>query len=231
VNPDPRAGWQWPPLVPDFPLDPEGTALVVVDMQAFTCDRELGWGPVLRAHYPPLYAHYYDRLEGVVLPALVRLLAAFRASGRPRVFLTVGPHLASGADLLRLRGAVDGERVARIGPLGSEVHAVHAPLAPRADEIVLNKVTRSGFTSTGLDQILRNQGVTTLLVGGTLTNSCVETTARDAADRGYRTVMIEDGCLSFDPDSHDAALLAFRRIYGKVQTADAALAAIALPAP
>ena len=52
--------------------------------------------------------------------------------------------------------------------------------------------------------------VASLVVGGVVTNVCVETTARDAADRGYEVVLVDDGCAAFSPEIHEATLLSFQ---------------------
>ena len=61
----------------------------------------------------------------------------------------------------------------------------------------------------------------------TSTNMCVETTARTAADRGFKCVMLEDGCATTDEDLHQATLRSFGRLFGRVETTDAVLAELA----
>jgi len=56
-----------------------------------------------------------------------------------------------------------------------------------------------------------------------VTNVCVETTARDAADRGYDIVLLDDGCAAFSPEIHEATLLSFQGPFGRVRTADEVL--------
>ena len=53
---------------------------------------------------------------------------------------------------------------------------------------------------------------------------CVETTARDAADRGYEVVLVDDGCAAFSPEIHEATLLSFQGPFGRVRTTDEVLA-------
>jgi nicotinamidase-related amidase len=74
------------------------------------------------------------------------------------------------------------------------------------------------FNSTNFDSLLWSKGIKYLLFTGVSTNMCVETTARDGADRGFCCVMIEDGCGASAQSYHDAALITFRRLFGKVQT-------------
>jgi nicotinamidase-related amidase len=101
-----------------------------------------------------------------------------------------------------------------------------AALEPRPGELVVNKTTYGTFTSTGLDHALRSLGITSLVVGGVVTNVCVETTARDAADRGYEVVLLDDGCAAFSPEAHEATLLSFQGPFGRVRTTDEVLAVL-----
>jgi nicotinamidase-related amidase len=75
-----------------------------------------------------------------------------------------------------------------------------------ADEPVLTRNRMSAFNGTGLDALLRNSGVTTVLVAGVWTNMAVEHTVRDAADHGYRAVLVTDATSSINADWHKAAL-------------------------
>jgi len=211
----------WPPLVPPFEPVDRSTALLLVDLQVFDCRRDRGWGPVLAARYPEIYRYYYDRLDAVAIPGLSALLAAWRRHGLPVIHLTVGPNLPDGSDMLGDRSRATGSGVPAIPPHGTPDHAPIAELAPFDGELRLNKTTRSAFTSTGIDAQLRQLGIRQLVVGGVLTNSCVESTARDATDRGYRVTLLADGTASFDRATHEGSLAGFARIFGGVATCDA----------
>jgi len=88
----------------------------------------------------------------------------------------------------------------------------------------VNKTTYGTFNSTGLDHALRSLGIASLVVGGVVTNVCVETTARDAADRGYEVVLLDDGCAAFSPEIYEATLLSFQGPFGRVRRSDEVLA-------
>jgi nicotinamidase-related amidase len=79
-------------------------------------------------------------------------------------------------------------------------------LEARANEPVLIRNRMSSFNGTGLDMLLRNSGVTTVVVAGVWTNMAVEHTLRDAADHGYRAVLVTDAASSINADWHGAAL-------------------------
>jgi nicotinamidase-related amidase len=81
---------------------------------------------------------------------------------------------------------------------------------------VVHKKTFGAFNSSDLDEVLRAHGIDTLVICGISTNCCVETTARDAADRGYGVVIVDEGCADYDEAAHDASLRAFHFNFGRV---------------
>jgi nicotinamidase-related amidase len=101
-------------------------------------------------------------------------------------------------------------------PVGSFEHEIVDEVAPGPGELVLDKNSSSPFNGTGIDQLLRNLGVDTLVLAGVATDMCVETTARDAADRGYNVVVASDATATFYAAHHDASLSALARVFGKV---------------
>ncbi len=214
---------------PPLALDPQTTALVIVDMQEYFLNPASPFSRACERIVPGVLGHLQERGRGVVEPSLRRLLDFFRAHGLRVVYTTVASELPDGRDLMPIfqqrnatsRGAV-GE--AAIPPRGDAWARIVAALEPRPGELVVNKTTYGTFNSTGLDHALRSLGITALVVGGVVTNVCVETTARDAADRGYDVVLLDDGCAAFSPEIHEATLLSFQGPFGRVRTADEVLA-------
>jgi biuret amidohydrolase len=94
--------------------------------------------------------------------------------------------------------------------------AIRREIEPLPGETVVNKTTLSAFTSSNLELVLRQLGVTSLIFTGVSTNCCVETTARDAADRGFACVIVDEAAADYDADSHEAALRAFHFNFGRV---------------
>ncbi|HBY96644.1 MAG: cysteine hydrolase [Ardenticatenaceae bacterium] len=220
---------KWPMYRPSFEVRPERTALLVVDMQNWGVRRDVEMGRFISAHYPAIADYFYSRIEELVIPNIQRLLAGFRARGLAVVYLTVGPELADGSDLSDIIKRRLVKRRKSGGPVampakGHWEHDVVEELQPRPGELVINKTSFGAFNSTGLDQLLRNLGVESLVIVGTATDVCVETTARDAADRSYRCVLVDDACATMDHTAHNAALLAFARSFGMVQSTDDVLA-------
>ncbi len=222
-KPEPPARSDYAKLFnPPFVLEAGKTALVVVDMQYASGSRHHGLGALLRARgEEALGAYRFDRIEGVVVPTILRLLAQFREHRAPVVFLTVGSQLPDFSDLLpSMRGFAQA-----IGnTAGTREHGILEELGPRSGEPVLNKTTMSAFHSSGFERTVQALGATQLCFTGISTNSCVEGTARDAADRGFQCVIVDDACGAAAQALHDATCVNFARLLGRVATADVVLA-------
>jgi len=160
-----------------------------------------------------------------VIPAAVRLIEAFRDESLPVVFTRHGPLLADGSDMIARRRRRDDDALEltsapALWHSGTFEHELIAALAPREGELVVEKNTSSAFNSTGIEWLLRNLGVSTLVVIGVATDMCVETTARDAADRGFNAIIVEDASATFFEHHHRAALSGFARVFGQVWSAE-----------
>jgi len=87
--------------------------------------------------------------------------------------------------------------------------------------MAIHKSSSSPFNSTNIDYVLHNLGVDTLIVTGVLTNGCVEGTVRDAADRSFRVILVEDACAAFTDELHRASINNVRGTFATVKrTAD-----------
>lgn len=210
---------EWPCLVPDFTLAPASTALVVIDMQRCFLEADMGLGALLGARFPSAADYYNSRLNSTVLPNVQRILAAFRRAALRVIHITVGPELPDGSDFSPLRRAANDQadnRFKALFPRGAPEHAIVPEVAPLPGELVLNKITRSAFNSTPLSVTLSNLGIDGLLVCGVQTNACVESTARDAADLGFKCVIVDDACQCFSPVMHNGTMMSFASLFGKV---------------
>ena len=101
----------------------------------------------------------------------------------------------------------------------------HPALKPAPDELVVTKQTVSAFAGTDLDKSLRPRGITTLVLTGVATNFVIDGTARDAVDRGYAVVILEDCCASFNEELHISALQVLSHL-AQVSSADEFLSAL-----
>ncbi|MGB7322571.1 MAG: isochorismatase family cysteine hydrolase, partial [Albidovulum sp.] len=103
-------------------------------------------------------------------------------------------------------------------PKGSWDGKVIDEIAPQGDEIVLPKTSSSVFVSTHIDYILRNLGVTQLVISGLITDQCVESAIRDACDLGYLVTEVTDACLTYDQARHDHSLRTIKGYCRQVTT-------------
>jgi biuret amidohydrolase len=214
---------------PGFALDPRMVALVVVDMQYASGSRDHGLGRGLKARgEEALGAYRFDRIERTVVPTIQRLLAFFRDRGLKLVYLTVGSELPDYSDLLpHMRAFAESAGNTR----GNHEHEILDALAPRPGEAVLNKTTMSAFHSTGFERLVRAWRIEQLVFTGISTNSCVEGTARDAADRGFRCLLVEDGCGAASQALHEATCTNFARLLGRVASSAQVLAELQAARP
>ena len=229
-SPETFAGWPMP--WPQFEVEWGRAALVVVDMQNYGCNPDVGLMRMVSQRYPEIAAYYAPRLTQTAVPNARRLLEGFRAAHRRVVFTRHGPLLADGSDMIARRRRRDAEALAStdtpaLWHRGTFEHEVIAPLVPLAGELVLDKNTSSAFNSTGIEWLLRNMEVETLVLAGMATDMCVETTARDAADRGFNVIVAQDATATFFEHHHRAALSGFARVFGQVWDSARVLASLA----
>jgi nicotinamidase-related amidase len=203
-------------------LDPARTCLVVVDVMYATGSRHTGLGKRLAAQGKLEDAAYrYDRIEQYVIPNTKRLLDFCREHDIRRVFLTYGSEVSDYSDLPEHVRELCRQTRNRVG---EREHEIVDELKPLPNERVFNKLGASPFNSTALDLVLHVYGVDTLLFTGVSTNMCVESTMRDAADRGYGCFLVEDATGADAQAMHEASLTVLQRLFGQITSTDAVLA-------
>jgi nicotinamidase-related amidase len=174
-------------------LMPAHTALLIVDAQHFTCDPACGLGKLAHdGRLFPAVEGYYARVRKAI-PNIVRLLEAGRPSKLLVAFVRTAAQTLDGRDLA--------PRIRDVGvfPLiGSRDAEILPELAPRPGELVLNKPAAAVCTGTGLDELLRNAGITTVVLTGISYDGAIEGTVRSLADRGYGVVVVPDACATYD---------------------------------
>ncbi len=184
-------------------FDPARTALVIIDMQ-----RDF----LLPGGFGESLGNDVSLLQAAIGPCRVALAAA-REAGILVIHTREGhrPDLADAPPAKIARGAPS-KRIGDPGPMGrilirGEIgHDIVDELAPAPGEVVLDKPGKGAFHQTDLEQILRNNAIDTLMVGGVTTEVCVHTTIREGNDRGYRCVALADACASYFPEFHRVGL-------------------------
>jgi nicotinamidase-related amidase len=184
-------------------LDPATTALIVIDLQR---------GIVARQAAPHAASEVVERC--------VRLADAFRE----RNALVVLVHVAFADDRERLKPEADSAQPA--GPLPADWSDIVPEIGPRAGDIVITKRQWGAFYGTALDLQLRRRGIRTLVYGGIATNFGVESTARDAYERGFEQVFVEDAMSGLTAGAHEFAITTIFPRIGRVRSMDDVLAAI-----
>ncbi|WP_024518561.1 isochorismatase family cysteine hydrolase [Bradyrhizobium sp. Tv2a-2] len=207
-------------------LDWTATALVIIDMQRDFMEPG-GFGETL--------GNDVLRLATAVQP-IANLLGMAREMGMLVVHTREGhlPDLSDAPPAKVERGAPS-LRIGDPGPMGRILirgepgHDIIADLYPLDSEVVIDKPGKGAFYATELSDVLQKYGIENLLVCGVTTEVCVNTTVREANDRGYRCVVISDGCASYFPEFHDMGLKMIKAqggIFGWVTDSAAILKAV-----
>ncbi len=186
-----------------FMFQPATTALIVIDMQRDFVEPG-GFGAALGNDVALLQA---------IIPATARLIAAFRVAGLTVIHTREchRPDLSDCPPTKRLRGT-PALRIGDPGPMGriliaGEPGAEIVPeLAPVPGEIVIDKPGKGAFHATDLSQHLEARGIRSLVLAGVTTEVCVQTTMREANDRGLDCILAEDATESYFPAFKAAAL-------------------------
>jgi ureidoacrylate peracid hydrolase len=105
---------------------------------------------------------------------------------------------------------------------GSKGYELWPELEVLPEDLTVEKTRYSAFVegSSELEQVLRARGLDTLLITGTVTNVCCESTARDAMMRNFKAIMVTDGNAAFSDEEHNAALTSFYLVFGDIMSTD-----------
>jgi ureidoacrylate peracid hydrolase len=195
-------------------LDPKTTALVVVDMQ--------------NAFMLPGVAHSLCPMAEKIVPNINRLALAVRAVGGTVVWIKTTytvETLQSWSTLYGMLGPKRSAKRAEALCADSKGHELWPTLDVRPEDLIVEKSRYSAFIqgSSKLAEQLHARGLDTLLITGTVTNVCCESTARDAMMLNFKTVMITDGNAAMTDEDHNASLIGFYLIFGDIMSTDFAI--------
>ncbi len=180
------------------------SALLFIDVQNYAAHRQGGEFKALGdAEFEQRYGYFFHELHVRTLPNMQRLQAACRGAKVEVLYTVIESLTRDGRDR-----SFDFKRSGIHIPKGSWDGKMLAELAPQDDELVLPKSSTSVFISTPIDYILRNLGITHLIVSGLLTDQCVESAVRDACDLGYLVTLVADACATYTPQQQKYALKA-----------------------
>ena len=198
-------------------LDPARTALLVIDMQTAFC------APGAPAEVP---------LARAIVPAINALTGSLRKLGCPVIWVVHANTSRDGrSDWSLFFNHVVGETVrertmAALAP-GQQTIWEELEVSPEDHTVSKNRSSALIAGSSQLERLLRSLGIDTVLIAGTKTNVCCESTARDAMMLDFKTVLLSDCCAALSDDEHRSALENIIQQFGDVLTADEALRKLA----
>jgi ureidoacrylate peracid hydrolase len=204
-------------LHPYSKLDGHKLAFVIVDMQNY----------FLLPEFPAAVPS-----GPATIPAINRLCVAVRAAGGMVVWVQTNSERSDVQLSLHYNETVTPERKRRrmesLDP-ASAGYALHAALDVQPKDVRIQKLCYSAMVqgSSNLKELLDQRGIETLLIGGTATNVCCDSTARDAVMQNYRVIMVEDALSAFTPHEHEWTLQNWMLFFGDVLPASAAAGLIA----
>lgn len=196
------------------------TALLVIDMQYLGAARGAGVFADAEKSGVPLEAqdYYFNTLEETVIPNVKRVLERFREYDLEVIHTRIQSLTQDGRD--RSAGH---KRLGLHAAPGSKEAEFLPEVAPKGDELVINKTASGVFSSTNLYYVLVNMGIDALFVCGVYTNECVDSTIRTACDLGFHVTMIHDCCATVTPELHQATIATLRDRYARVIDTEQAL--------
>ncbi len=189
----------------DINLDPEKTALLVIDVQNTymeekdTSEETKRWQP------------FYSRMNQIVIPNISDLIRECRKRGVEVIFARIACHKQDGRDR-SLSQKKPGFNYLLI-PKNAHEGQIVSELAPTEDDIVVIKTTDSALTGTNLRLMLRNMGISDVIATGIFTDQCVSSTVRSLADESFGVVVVEDCCAAATDELHQHELEIINMIY------------------
>ena len=214
----------------EFDFEPGTTALIVIDMQRDFVDPG-GFGEAL--------GNDVSRLQQAVAPTR-RVLEAARAAGVLVIHTREGhrPDLSDCPPAKLARGHLE-NGIGDPGPMGRILvrgeygHEIVDDLKPLASEPVVDKPGKGAFYATDLEAMLRFRRIRSLVVTGVTAEVCVQTTVREANDRGFECLVLSDCIASYFPEFYEMTLKMVKAqggIFGWVAPSEALLAVLPIPA-
>jgi nicotinamidase-related amidase len=197
-------------------VDTATSALVIIDMQRDFLEPG-GFGEALGNDVSRLQAAVGPLKEVLAAARRIGMLVIHTREGHRPDLTDAPPHKVERGDPATRIGAPG--PMGRILVRGEPGHDIIPELYPLKNEPVIDKPGKGAFYQTDLELMLKNRGITTLFVCGVTTEVCVNTTVREANDRGFRCIVLSDCCASYFPEFHEMGLAMIKAqggIFGSV---------------
>lgn len=189
----------------DIVLSRKRTALLVIDIQNTYLEPKDSDAETRR------WQPFYDRMNNTVIPNNAKLLDWARNEGIEVMFARIACQTEDGRDR-SLSQKKPGFNYLLL-PKDREDSQIVPQLSPQGDEIVVTKTTDSALTGTNLRLMLRNLGITDVIVTGIFTDQCVSSTVRSLADESFGVLVVHDACAAATEDLHEKELEIINMIY------------------
>ena len=189
----------------DIVLDAGRTAILVIDIQNTYLEPKEDDAETRR------WQPFYDRMNNIVIPNNARLLEWARGNGVEVMFARIACQTDDGRDR-SLSQKKPGFNYLLL-PKDRADSQIVPQLSPQGDEISVTKTTDSALTGTNLRLMLRNMGITDVIVTGIFTDQCVSSTVRSLADESFGVVVVHDACEAATAELHERELEIINMIY------------------
>lgn len=185
----------------EIPLTKSKSALLIVDMQNMECGKHLRDNAESPGSPESRKKYYFSTLDKKVIPNIERLINAARHNHVEVIYTVIESLTIDGRDR-----SLDYKISGLHAPKGSWEAQVIDELTPETNEIVIPKTSSSVFNSTNIHYVLRNIGIEQIAIVGIVSEQCVESAIRDAADLGYLVTMVTDACATHTEEQQKSTI-------------------------
>ncbi len=203
-------------------LRSDNICLIIIDMQNVLND----YSPIDSENKDLLGSYSVSDFSAnlsFVVSNLKLAIRLFRKNQWPVIYTRIGHQYPDFCDMPRVHRArfnnlfdLNGDQYFMTP--GYQQYEVIDDLRPHESDVVIDKTTSDSFHGTNLDIILRNNRISRLVIGGSVTTCCVSSTARSAFDLGYLPNVLADGSIATSQEAHEAELKILRTYYANVLT-------------
>ena len=193
--------------------------LFIVDMQKYYLWKNSDFHKYCTSHDSLAMTYINFRCNKIVIPNIQQLLRVFRSASLPVFFLKLCSEKDDRSDL-HLQFQESHQHGKSMGfedvypACTSPFAEIIDELKPMPDETIICKSTFSPFTFTNIQEELSKKEIDTIFFTGLATSQCVETTARDASERGFRVIQVEDAQADYSETLHRVSLLSSKAVCG-----------------